>query len=167
MTASGLRLGRSFFLYALGLILFPHSSGLKARNLIAWGEAERVTGQTDLSSPERVKHSLVPMLRKGRRLSMNRSIFNPKGWQTVAGGRSDSGDLRRRLGNNSTPKAVAVRQDWGEGGRRPGEGFGSWFQCMNHEVLTLQQTAERFSPWGEGLPCSFRTCETSEPGLLS
>ena len=37
-------------------------------------------------------------------------VFNPKGWQTVAGGRSDSGDLRRRDENTRTPKAVPERR---------------------------------------------------------
>jgi hypothetical protein len=42
---------------------------------------------------------------------LNRCLaFNPKGWQTVAGGRSDSGDLRRRYENTGTPKAVPERR---------------------------------------------------------
>jgi hypothetical protein len=37
-------------------------------------------------------------------------FFNPKDWQIVAGGRSDSGDLRWRHENTSTPKAVPERR---------------------------------------------------------
>jgi hypothetical protein len=40
----------------------------------------------------------------------DRPFFNPKGSQTVAGGRSDSGDLRRCRENTSTPKAVPERK---------------------------------------------------------
>jgi hypothetical protein len=42
-------------------------------------------------------------------LSPRTLFLNPKGWQKVAGGRSDSGDLRRRHESPGTPKAVPER----------------------------------------------------------
>jgi hypothetical protein len=50
-------------------------------------------------------------VRREEEPTMNR-FSTRTGWQTVAGGRSDSGDLRGRRENAGTPKAVPERNSW-------------------------------------------------------
>jgi hypothetical protein len=70
-----------------------------------------VTSLVSLPASRSARTTVPPMNHPNLNLpvSLPLGLFNPKGWQTVAGGRSDSGDLRRLQENTSTPKAVPER----------------------------------------------------------